>query len=291
MKAKLSIVLVLLVLMISGVPVQRAINDQRTQLKLRVGVEGLQPDEIFSTMCLAGFRGVAVDYLWVKALGLQMEKKWHEVRALSELIARLQPHFPTVWVFNSWNLSYNISVEWNNPEDQWKWIKEGLAYLDEGLERNPESVQIYFQKGWTYYHKIGQDPSEGPKQYFKTKLLEEEGLNNYEEAARWFFRCQQYARSFDDAPQRQHPFLAKAQVEGMYARAVEARAEELLQEGDLEKAIEKYEEVLAELEVLVQRSHEGIYGPTELFDTKYQDVRQKLYQLRILLEMQQGTGN
>jgi len=290
MKAKFSVVLVVLVLMISGVPIQRAIDQQRKDLKLRVGVEGLEPDEIFSTMCLAGFRGVVVDYLWVKALGLQLKKQFHEVRALSELIAKLQPHFPTVWVFNAWNLSYNIAVEWDNPEDQWKWIKEGLAYLDKGLERNPESVQIYFQKGWIYFHRISQNPSEGPKQYFKKRLLEEEGINNYEEAARWFYRCQQYARSFDDSPDRQHPFLSKAHVEGMYYRALQARADELLQQGDLDRGIELYEEVLQELEVLVQRNREGKFYQTNIFDLAYQDVRQKIWQLHIMKEMQQEAA-
>jgi tetratricopeptide (TPR) repeat protein len=291
MRAKLSIALVLLVLMISGVPIQRAINAQRTMLKLRVGVEGLQPDEIFSTMCLAGFRGVAVDYLWVKAMGLQMDRKWHEVRALAELIARLQPHFPTVWVFNSWNLAYNISVEWNNPDDQWKWIKEGLAYLDEGRKRNPESIQIYFQKGWTYFNKISQDPSEGPKQYFKKKLLEEQGINNYEEAAFWFQQAERIARSDNDAPENQHPFLAKAQVEGMYWRALAKRAEELQRENRLDDALDLYQQVLAELQTLIQRTREGKYGRIEGFDREYQNVRQHILQLRIQQEMQQGIQN
>ncbi|MCK4299579.1 MAG: hypothetical protein KAX80_08595 [Planctomycetes bacterium] len=292
MRSKLCIALVVLVLMLTGAPVQRHIAGERDRLRLRVGVEGLAPDEIFTTMCLAGFRGVAVDYLWVKAFNLQLDHKWHEVRAVTELIAKLQPHFPTVWVFNSWNLAYNISVEWVDPGDQWKWIKDGLAYLDQGLQRNPDSIQIFFEKGWIYWHKINLGPSEGPEDYFRERLLEDQelnprGLTAYELAADWFLLAQRVARTYDDDPDRQHPFLSKGQVEAMYYKALQARAEELRKEGDIEGACELLTRVLQELEILLRRNGQN-FSYIDRFEPEYRAVTQELWRLRIIRDMATG---
>jgi hypothetical protein len=291
MRSKLAVALVLLALVVTGAPLQQRIVRQREALKLRVGLEGLDPDEVFTTLCMAGFRGVAVDYLWVKVLNLQFQRKWHEVRALTELIARLQPNFPTVWVFNAWNLAYNISVEWVPPEDQWKWVKDGLAWLDEGRRRNPDSIQILFEKGWFFWHKISQGPSEGPRDYFRKRFLEDKELNPqgrtpYQEAAYWFRLAQIVART--DDPERQHPFLGKGQMEAMYYRALKAQAKELLEAGDLAGATKLLEEVKEELEVL--RVRNGVAFPYfEEFDVDYRDVVQTLYRLNFYREMPTGS--
>lgn len=291
MKAKLTVALVVLVLMLTGAPIQKHIISRRTHLRLRSGVEGLAPEEIFTTLALAGFRGVAVDYLWVKALNLQLEGKWHEVRALTELIAKLQPHFPTVWVFNAWNLAYNISVEWQDPADQWKWIRDGLFYLDEGLLRNPHSVQILFEKGWIYWHKINLGPAQGPKDYFRRRLLEDKelnpkGLTSYEAAAYWFRLAQIIARM--DDPDNQHPFISKGAVEAMYYKALWARAKELLDAGEVDQALALLKKVKVELEILLRR--DGVAFPHDpTFERDYRDVVQQMWRLRILQEMATGS--
>lgn len=293
MRSKLCIALVVLALMLTGAPIQQHIANERDRLRLSAGIEGLAPDEIFTTMCLAGFRGVAVDYLWVKALNLQLDHKWHEVRALTELIAKLQPHFPTVWTFNSWNLAYNISVQWVDPEDQWKWIKDGLAYLDQGLQRNPDSIQLFFEKGWIYWHKINLGPSEGPKEYFRERLLEDtelnpHGLTAYELAANWFLLAQRVARAYDDDPDRQHPFLSKGQVEAMYYKALQARAKELQAEGDIEGAYQLLTTVLQELETLNRRNGQN-FPYVEGFETDERAITQELWRLRIIRDMATGS--
>ncbi len=276
--------------MLTGVPIQKHIVQERERLQLRAGVEGLAPDEVFTTMCLAGFRGVAVDYLWVKVLNLQLEQQWHEVRALTELIAKLQPHFPTVWVFNTWNLAYNISVEWVDPQDQWKWVKDGLTYLDEGLERNPESIQLFFEKGWIFWHKINMGPSGGPEDYFRNRLMEDtelnpEGKTPYDLAADWFRLAQLMARRED--PENQHPFLAKGQVESMYYKALQKRAEELLEEGDLKSARGLLVKVQQELVILMERDGQK-FGHIEGLDRDYRDVSQKLWRLDQMLDRATG---
>jgi hypothetical protein len=286
MRSKVTVLLVVVLLMVTGGPLQQYIVRQREAAHLREGLEALTPDEVFTTLCMAGFRGVAVDYLWVKVLNLQLHSKWHEVRALTELIARLQPNFPTVWVYNGWNLAYNISVEWAAPEDQWKWVKDGLAYLDEGRGRNPNSIQILFEKGWIFWHKVHLGPSEGPRDYFDKRWREDKDLNPdgrtaYQEAAYWFRLAQIIART--DDPERQHPFISKAQVEAMYYRALYAQAKEKLEAGDVEGAKKLYQEVRRELETLLDRNGRD-FAFFDGFDVDYRDVVQTLYRLQLFGE-------
>src|SRR5207237_8012025 len=72
-----------------------------------------------------------------------------------DLITKLQPHFLSVWTFQGWNLAYNVSVEWDAPEDKYDWIKKGIKFLQEGVSKNSKSPDLIWDTAWTYYHKIG----------------------------------------------------------------------------------------------------------------------------------------
>jgi hypothetical protein len=72
-----------------------------------------------------------------------------------DLITKLQPHFLAIWTFQGWNLAYNVSVEWDAPEDKYVWIKKGINFLKQGVEKNQKSPDLKWDTGQTYYHKIG----------------------------------------------------------------------------------------------------------------------------------------
>ena len=75
--------------------------------------------------------------------------------ATVDLITKLQPHFLSVWTFQGWNLAYNVSVEWDAPEDKYDWIKKGIKFLQDGVRKNRKSPDLIWDTAWTYYHKIG----------------------------------------------------------------------------------------------------------------------------------------
>jgi hypothetical protein len=104
---------------------------------------------------LAGFRGVAANILWSKALDLQKANDWDRLRTTVDFITQLQPHFLRVWSFQGWNLAYNVSVEWDAPEDKYTWIKEGIKFLQKGVKKNVQSADLIWDTAWTSYHKIG----------------------------------------------------------------------------------------------------------------------------------------
>ena len=104
---------------------------------------------------LGGARGVAANVLWIRAEELKRAHEWDRLKATIDLITKLQPHFLSVWTFQGWNLAYNVSVEWDAPEDKYDWIKQGIKFLKEGVAKNGKSPDLVWDTAWTYYHKLG----------------------------------------------------------------------------------------------------------------------------------------
>lgn len=104
---------------------------------------------------LGGLRGVAANVLWTKAIDLQRFHEWDKLDQTVNLITKLQPHFLSIWTFQSWNLAYNVSVEWDDPADKYEWIKRGIMFVRQGVEKNRQSPDLLWDTAWTYYHKLG----------------------------------------------------------------------------------------------------------------------------------------
>jgi hypothetical protein len=104
---------------------------------------------------LGGFRGVAANVLWTRAIDLQKMHEWDRLQQTVDMITKLQPHFLAVWTFQSWNLAYNVSVEWDDPADKYEWIKKGINFVRRGVENNQKSPDLLWDTAWYYYHKIG----------------------------------------------------------------------------------------------------------------------------------------
>jgi hypothetical protein len=104
---------------------------------------------------LGGFRGIAVDWLWLQAEEHKRDHDWDRLKNTVELITKLQPHFLSIWTFQGWNLAYNVSVEWDAPADKYAWIKEGIKFVQEGVNKNIRSPDLVWDTAWFYYHKLG----------------------------------------------------------------------------------------------------------------------------------------
>jgi hypothetical protein len=105
---------------------------------------------------LGGFRGIVAEVLWFRAERLQEEARFMELVQLSEWLTKLDPHAAEAWVYNAWNLSYNISVMMIRPEDRLRWVKNGISLLrDDGLRFNPREARIYRELAWMFMNKFG----------------------------------------------------------------------------------------------------------------------------------------
>jgi hypothetical protein len=111
-------------------------------------------------LALVGSRGIAVTFLWSAAIDKQKRHEWNELDLLVSSITKLQPHFVTPWLFQSWNLAFNVAVECDRPRDKYFYISRGLEVLAEGERRNykppaPGNPDMRQNMGSYYQLKIG----------------------------------------------------------------------------------------------------------------------------------------
>ncbi len=131
------------------------------------------PPEVAVGIAMGAFRGLFVNYLWIRAQTLKQEGKFFEAIQLSEAITRLQPRFPRVWAFHAWNMSYNISVATNTPQERWQWVMAGIDLLrSEAIPRNPNSVLLHKELAWIFVHKV-QGFADDLNHYYKRELAKE----------------------------------------------------------------------------------------------------------------------
>jgi len=110
---------------------------------------------VLKLFLLGGFRGMAANVLWTRAIDFQKVQEWDKLKVTVDMITKLQPHFLSIWTFQSWNLTYNVSVEWDAPEDKYEWIKRGIKFVQDGVSKNKKSPDLIWDTAWYYYHKIG----------------------------------------------------------------------------------------------------------------------------------------
>jgi len=153
-----------------------SITRQRQELQLVIsteGTRGMPPHVALATAALGTFRGLAVDFLWVRADALQDKGEFFEAQTLSQWITALQPRFPKVWGFQAWNLAYNISVSTKEPAERWVWINRGINLLRlQGIPLNPGDANLPMELGWLFFHKIG-GKNDREHWYYKARLARE----------------------------------------------------------------------------------------------------------------------
>lgn len=102
-----------------------------------------------------GLRGVAANLLWYKADKAKMKEDWDGFQAAVDQIAKLEPHYVTVWDYQGWNVSYNISVEWDDYHDRYFWLKEGIKFFLKGIRYNDHEPVLPYRIGWFTAQKMG----------------------------------------------------------------------------------------------------------------------------------------
>ncbi len=145
------------------------------------------PTESIPLLLMGGLRGIAVDFLWARAIARNEEKKYYELLTINNLIAKLQPNFPAVWIFQAWNMAYNIAHEWDAPQNKWKWIHNGLNFAKKGAMKNPDSGDLFFELGYMYLHLFDERFFKHAA-YFREQLQKEDGEDNYEASLYWLRR-------------------------------------------------------------------------------------------------------
>lgn len=122
-----------------------------------------------------GMRGVAANLLWADAIEAKKKKDWTKLSATLNQVVKLQPNFLKVWEFQSWNLSYNCSAEFDDYRDRYRWVIQGIKFLQKGIEYNKFKPRLYQKVGWTISQKIGRADE---KKQFRRIFIEDEEFHS-----------------------------------------------------------------------------------------------------------------
>jgi len=231
------------------------------QLRTQFGLSEAELGEIDPTseamrLTTLGLRGVAANILWTKADIYKMKKDWTNLSATLEQLVKLEPHFISVWRFQAWNLSYNVSAEFDDYRKRYEWVIRGIEFLKKGVRYNEREPKLYWDVGWFTAQKIGRaDEWKQFRRLFKQdddfhgpRPLEER--DNWLVGKEWFARGEQLVEQgatlrgispllfFSDRPMCQmnySEFLAKDGIFGERAKQSWERAlQEWLEYGDRE---------------------------------------------------------
>jgi hypothetical protein len=128
--------------------------------------------ELNLAISMGVFRSVIIDFLWMRAIKLQQEKRFYEIVQLYDMIGKLQPYNSKVWAYSAWNMAFNISVEHPVGIERWRWVQNGIDRLkNHGLKYNPNNGLLYKELAWIYSFKIARHMDDSHV-FYKTKLAE-----------------------------------------------------------------------------------------------------------------------
>lgn len=136
------------------------INEGRKELNL-IGADSIMentpPEYAFAVQAFGAFRGLLTNIAFMRAESYKEQGRYYDAVQLGHWICKLQPRFPSVWEFVSWNMAWNISVTTYTPQERWNWVYNGVKLIrDEGLRFNPRAFNLYKQVAWIFNNKMGE---------------------------------------------------------------------------------------------------------------------------------------
>lgn len=141
-----------------------SINDGRGKLNMMGSEDVLlaaPPEYAFAIQAFGAFRGLVTNLAFIRAEKYKEQGRYYDAMQLANWICTLQPRFPSVWEFQSWNMAWNISVTTHTPEERWNWVYNGVKLLrDYGIVYNPRAVNLYKQLAWIYVNKMSESVDE-----------------------------------------------------------------------------------------------------------------------------------
>lgn len=159
----------------------------------------IDPTSASMNLVLLGLRGIAVNLLRTDLDHYKSHKEWAQMRATTEAVITLQPHYIEVWRFLSWNLAFNVSAEWDAVSDRYYWVKEGGKFSQRGSRRNDEVPELYWETGRVWGAKVGRsdewhvfrkyfisDPDERAFNGGPDPDINPEQIDNYLVAKKWY---------------------------------------------------------------------------------------------------------
>lgn len=114
-------------------------------------------DPASETMKLAslGLRGVAVNMLWMQAMDHKKKENYEQLASTLQALTKIQPNFVKVWEYQAHNMAYNVSMEFDDYEYRYHWVKKGISFLKQGIDYNKRDHRISDNLGMFTGYKFG----------------------------------------------------------------------------------------------------------------------------------------
>ncbi|MEZ6095083.1 MAG: hypothetical protein R3C03_12780 [Pirellulaceae bacterium] len=155
-------------------------------------VSQIDPTSEVMKLVSLGLRGVAVNLLWGQANEHKKNENWEGLEATLNMLVKVQPNFVKVWDFQAHNLSYNISMEFDDYEYRYHWVKKGIRFLSEGIGYNYRDHRITDSLGFFTGMKIGYSDE---KVQFRRMFRKDTDFHN--EMAKYIEPDSYYLREFE----------------------------------------------------------------------------------------------
>lgn len=163
----------------------------------------IDPASESARLATLGMQGFASMVLWHQANEHKKKENWTAFEATLDKLAKIEPHFVSVWKYQAHNLSFNISAEFADYRHRYAWVKKGIEFLKEGRKYNEHDPRMLHEIGWFICQKIGRSDE---REQFRRMYLEEEGRDNWLVGKDWYLASQRLA----DAQQRPVPGLGRS---------------------------------------------------------------------------------
>src|SRR5262245_18720622 len=205
----------------------------------QVNLGEIDPASETIKLATLGLRGVAVNVLWEKANYYKKVEDWTNLTATLEQLAKLQPNFITFWKFQAWNLTYNVSVEFDDYHDRYYYVRRGIQFLQEGERYNVDNPQLLWDLGWFIGQKIGRaDEYIQYRRLFKEDDEFHPADRDLEERDNWLVGKTQYLTAID-AVDNKGKSLGRKSPRDFYSSPAKSQmnyAEAIEEEGFFDKA-------------------------------------------------------
>jgi len=138
-------------------------------------------DPASETMKLAslGLRGIAVNVLWSQATEQKKNGDYDGLNSTLQALTKIQPNFIRVWEYQAHNLAYNVSMEFDDYEYRYHWVKKGLKFLKGGIRYNKQDHRITDNLGFFTGNKFGKsDEKESFRRIFRNDAEFREAMSD-----------------------------------------------------------------------------------------------------------------
>ena len=116
----------------------------------------------------------------MQALEHQKNEDWDKFAATLQTLTKIQPNFVKVWEYQGHNLAFNVSMEFDDYEYRYEWVKKGLEFLKGGIPYNKNDHRMTDNMGFFTGTKFGKSDEKLPfRRIFRKDNLFHTAMSDY----------------------------------------------------------------------------------------------------------------